>query len=138
MTVIQLILLMETKHLFADFFWQTEKHLGKFGKTKWVIPLADHCLRHAVLTLVICLAANPTMWWLCLVDFVAHFIMDRVKASPDLMGRYESLSKREYYAATNSQRRSNKFFWWCLGIDQYVHQLTSLFIVWMLCGGTYG
>ena len=129
MQIIMLLLSFETKHLFADFFLQGEYMLGKFRRHGWALPLAAHCGVHAVITLAICLLVRPELFWLAGADFAIHFVMDRVKASPDLLGRYKALSAREMAAATPEERRGNKFFWWSLGFDQYIHQLTSLAIV---------
>ena len=129
MTLVYLLLLFETKHLFADFFLQNEYMLGKFRQSGWVKPLAAHCGVHAAMTLAICLAFRPELAWLAAVDFVVHFTMDRIKASPFMLGRYKALSAREIVSATPEERRHNKYFWWSLGFDQYVHQLTNLALV---------
>lgn len=147
-----LLLVLETKHLVADFFLQDERHLGKFRRVGWVVPLADHCAVHGLFTLAIALLVNYHYWWVAIVDFVIHFIMDRIKASPDLLGRYKSLDAVSYTSAkmslegytrmgvpnspeaiaTRGVLRGNKLFWWALGVDQYVHQLTTLYIAWQL------
>src|SRR5262249_37291025 len=98
-TVLWLLLVFETKHLFADFFLQGEYMLGKFKRQGWQLPLAAHCAVHAAFTLAICLLVRPELFWLAGVDFSVHFVMDRIKASPDLLGRYKNLSAREYPAA---------------------------------------
>jgi len=129
MHLVLLLLVFETKHLFADYLLQGEYMLGKFRRQGWVRPLAAHCAVHALMTLAICLVVRPELFWLAAVDFGIHFVMDRVKASPDLLGRYKALSAREMPTATAEERRGNRYFWWSLGFDQYVHQLTSLAIV---------
>jgi hypothetical protein len=73
--------------------------------------------------------------------------MDRIKASPNLLGRYKALSADEMksilsYLPTlgeagvqekfGDQLRSNVYFWWALGLDQGVHHLTHYAIIWML------
>lgn len=154
-TVFALVLVgvFEVKHLLCDFFLQTDRHIGKFAKTGWVRPLADHCIIHAVATAAIVLVLGKLdLLWLPSVDFIVHFIMDRIKASPGLLGRYRSVTKEEYICAketiakndTSTQwstslieqakmkLQNNKYFWYSLGFDQFVHQLTGLFIVWTL------
>jgi len=126
MSLLPLLFLFQTKHLIADFLLQTEWMQGKFGRFGWVLPLAAHCAVHAALTLAICLWVRPEFWWLALVDFAVHFVMDRTKASPNLLGRFKVLSNREFPTATPAEKRSNRFYWWSVGFDQYVHQLTNL------------
>jgi len=125
----------EVKHLVADFFLQNEYMLGKFKRTGWELPLAAHCAVHAVFTGVIALLVKPEVnWvlWAMFMDFICHFSMDRIKASPDLLGRFTALTKETYHSASEAQKHSNKWFWYTLGIDQFVHNLTHLFIVWVL------
>lgn len=150
---IALLAAFEFKHLLADFFLQTEKHLGKFKEKGWFLPLADHCAIHGIFTLLLVLIVNGDLWWLALVDFWAHLAMDRIKASPYLLGRFKPVTAEQYIKCkeliANCQRMgipnspeclkaqaqldSNVRFWHSIGVDQFVHQLTTLFIVWKLC-----
>jgi hypothetical protein len=58
------------------------------------------------------------MWWLALVDFAIHFVLDRFRSGPRYLGRYTDLDK--------------PLFWWILGLDQMLHHLTHLWIIWMI------
>ena len=51
------------------------------------------------------------------IDFTLHFIMDRVKASPNILGRFKP---------------DNKYFWWALGGDQAWHHLTHYLIIYLV------
>ena len=126
--------------------------LGKFKPGfDFVKPLAAHCGVHILGTLIIAgiyLWSNGLAWhhliWVCGFDFVLHFIMDRVKASPGLLGRYHPLSPTEYVDLINFEERegaddqtredkkNNTIFWWCLGLDQGVHHLTHYLIIFYL------
>lgn len=95
---------------------------------------------------------NAGCLWIALslaaIDFSVHFLMDRVKASPRLMGRWKALSRSEYLevqetldradtsfeVAADMERyqRGNKFFWWALGFDQMVHHLTHYYVIAVL------
>lgn len=85
------------KHFVADGPLQTEYMLGKFAKDGWVKPLAAHAGVHAGFTLLFGLFIN---WRLAvpaaLLDFVIHFTMDRIKASPNMMGQWKAISSNEY------------------------------------------
>jgi len=97
-------------------------------------------------------------------------IRDRVKASPNLLGRFKNFSGNEYrfiqagfkppylfitaghdvrtntnipatYEAKLTKLddkskeelfRSNKYFWWALGLDQSVHHLTHYLIIFFM------
>ncbi len=144
------------KHGLADFPLQTDYHMKKFLKEGWVVPLAAHCGVHALFTFPICYIYSRSFLfslWLVAIEFVIHFSMDRIKASPNLWGRYKSLSGTEYTAAKNTIneiRRStetigmlqqfqinqeqkkidnNKTSWNCLMIDQLVHLLTYTLLI---------
>lgn len=114
-----LLVLFQIKHFLADYPLQGKYMLGKFKPQGWVPPLAAHCGVHAAFTFLICIAfVRPELAIaLSVFDFVIHFIMDRIKASPKMLGRYGMNDKK---------------FWWSLGLDQSVHHLTHYFIIWML------
>ena len=87
--------------------------------------------------------------------------MDRIKASPKMLGRYKSLSKKEFMRAKDqvndeytygdienrkafsklgkSKLDSNRKFWYSLGIDQMVHHLTHYIIIYSeeCCNANY-
>ncbi len=119
-----LLVLFQLKHFAADFPFQSQYMLKKV-RPGWDFapPLALHCAFHAGLTLAVVLTLSASLWWLALLDFVVHFLMDRIKAGPHYLGRYNDLSK--------------KAFWNCLGFDQMVHHLTHFYIVWMLVTTRY-
>jgi len=114
-----LLVLFQLKHFIADYPLQNKYMLGKFKEKGWKSPLFAHTGVHAVGTLLICLLfVNPVVaLLLACFDFVAHSIMDRIKASPRMLGRYEITDKR---------------FWWSLGLDQGIHHLTHYAIIAMI------
>lgn len=114
-----LFILFQVKHFVADFPLQREYMLKKV-QPGWgfAVPLMVHCGVHAIITLAILLYFKPSLWWLSLVDFVVHFFMDRIKSGPKYLGRYTDKAKASY--------------WNVFGIDQMVHHLTSILIIWML------
>lgn len=165
--VFVLLIIYQVKHFLADYPLQNRYMLGKF-RPYWNFlgPLSAHCMVHATMTLWI---AAGYLWYkngftqfnvfpayeLALIDFVIHFIMDRIKAGPKYLGRFKAISADEYKEMTraismpgdhpeivlhrnNSKRKfdqlmkSNTYFWWSLGLDQMVHHLTHYYIIWML------
>lgn len=114
-----LFVIFQLKHYIADFPLQREYMLRKtLPHWDFLLPLTLHCLVHAVLTLIICLFFSVSLWWLAVFDFVVHFLMDRLKSGPRYLGRYNDLSKSG--------------FWNVLGIDQMVHHLTHLYIIYII------
>lgn len=126
-----LLIVYQIKHFLIDFPLQanTKGSLGKFNEKGWVKPLAVHTGHHAIGTFMI------AGWWfvimlgiegqevylyymialgLALFDFVVHFTMDRIKASPYLLGRF---------------KYPDKWFFYSLGIDQSVHHCTHYAII---------
>jgi hypothetical protein len=116
---IAVLIFYQVKHFIADFVLQNVWMLQK-SKPGWdfVPPLAIHCGVHAGLTLVLALYLNPAVWWLAIVDFVLHFTMDRIKAGPRYLGRFNDIQTRAY--------------WISFGFDQMVHHLTHLYIAWYM------
>jgi hypothetical protein len=102
--------------------------LGKFKREGWIAPLSAHCAVHAAMTFAIALAtvwSEPGTWSLVApfllagLDFATHFAVDRLKASPDLGGRWKP---------------DRPQFWWALGADQMAHHLTHYGIIAALWG----
>jgi Protein of unknown function (DUF3307) len=117
--VFLLLCVFQVKHFVCDFPLQRRFMLQKvLPGWEFFFPLVVHCLVHAIFTLAIILWIKPELWWLALVDFVIHFLMDRIKAGPKYLGRFRDRDKASY--------------WNALGFDQMVHHLTGIFIVWVL------
>jgi len=124
MSVYLMMVLFPVKHYVADFPMQTPYMLqkGKDGKA-WILPLASHAMVHALFTLGIILIANPRFWYLRALDFVLHFIVDRIKARYKLKpGTWEAHEKgillSKYYRA--------------FGKDQLAHYLTYSLIMYLM------
>jgi hypothetical protein len=113
-----LLIAFQLKHFLADYPLQMNAYMqGKFNREGWVMPLLSHVAVHGFFTLLICLVFVPV--WLAVVlsvaDMTIHFVMDRIKASPDLLGRYKDKDQPAY--------------WNTLGLDQAVHHLTHYGII---------
>ena len=115
--LIWIMLALVVKHFLADCPLQTTYMLGKSKRVGWALPLLAHSGVHALFTLVVLLAFG--VHWLAipaaLAEMVAHFMIDRVKAHPDLGGRWNP---------------SQPQFWWALGADQLAHNLCYLLMAW--------
>jgi len=92
-----LLIAFSIKHFIADFPLQNEYMLGKFKRVGWVKPLIAHAGLQALFTFLISLVYGFTslpmklIFGVALLDFVIHFIVDRLKAHPDLGGRWKYL-----------------------------------------------
>lgn len=105
------MIVLTIKHVIADFLLQTSwMAAGKERRTDWVKPLLAHTGIHGALLLVILLVAAPSFWWLAIVDFVVHTIIDRTKG---------------LITTAYGLDQSNPHFWWAIGIDQALHHLTD-------------
>ena len=96
--IFTLLVIYQLKHFLADYPLQGRYMLGKFKNyPEYVKPLLAHSAVHAVFTFSIALLYKPELAiYLAILDAAVHFIVDRVKASPKLLGRFTSLSKNEY------------------------------------------
>lgn len=149
-----LLIAYQLKHFLADYPLQGRFMLGKFlPYPKFIVPLLAHSLVHGLFTFGIALFFKDPSFaaLLGLLDMGIHFLVDRIKASPSMLGRFKPLSAGEYlgveqmasYKGENSELnlskklaqdklKSNVFFWWALGADQMAHHLTHYFIIWSL------
>lgn len=123
--VFTLVIIFQLKHFIADFPLQSSYMLMK-QRADWSFftPLLVHSLVHAAMTLVIVLWFAPSLWWLSLVDLTVHFILDRIKAGPKYLGRFNDIHK--------------KSFWFFFGLDQMLHHLTHLYFIWMIVKHSLG
>lgn len=94
-----LLILFQVKHFVADYPLQGQYMLGKFKKSPdFVLPLLAHVSVHAGMTFLIavfCVSPGLALG-LALLDAVIHFVVDRVKASPDMLGRFKPLTKSDF------------------------------------------
>jgi hypothetical protein len=111
----KLLIIFQLKHLFSDYFLQTEYMLQKSSVKRWFFPLATHCTVHAAMTLSICALIRPDLMWLGAVDFAIHFGTDRLKV-----------------LATRHMSPANSTYWYALGVDQTVHHLTHYFVIFCI------
>jgi len=152
-----LLIVFQIKHLLADYLLQNEYMLGKFKQRGWIMPLAAHSAVHGAFTMAIVYVYSSDLTLsigLSGLDMALHFIMDRVKASPNLLGKYKAIDRREYLALTDElalaeweadstgirltkqklsdKMRDNKIFWLSLGFDQMFHALTHYLIIYII------
>jgi hypothetical protein len=105
------MIVLAVKHVIADFFLQTTwMAMGKDARTGWAMPLLAHCAIHGALTTAILLLLAPRLWFLSIVDFVLHLIIDRLKG---------------FCVSTFNVTMEHQWFWWLIGIDQALHHLTG-------------
>jgi len=122
--MIILLILLHVKHFLADFPLQTPYMLGK-GKsgTDWILPLIAHCLVHASLSALIIGIYRPEMIWIVSIEFLAHFIIDRLKVLYKLpVGQWPAEVRGQYLAK----------YYTAFGIDQLAHQLTYVLMVYLI------
>lgn len=112
--------LLETKHLLADYIWQTNAMVQRKG-TYGDLVGASHSLLHAALGALIVLVATPASLLLALgigvFEFILHYHTDWAK--DQLTRRFNQTPKQWGY-------------WVLVGLDQYVHHMTYVAIVAIL------
>lgn len=115
---IYLSIAFQVKHLICDYPLQNSYMLQK-GKPfpHYILPLLTHASVHGWGTYIIVgVFTRNLLIAACflMADIACHFIVDRLKASPSLGGRWKP---------------DKPYFWWMLGLDQYLHHMWHLFIV---------
>ena len=115
-----LLIVFQLKHFICDYPLQGTYMLGKLRATNWALPLAAHAAVHATATSLI------AIWFslhlaiiLAIADFILHFTIDRLKASPNYGGRFKP---------------DQPYFWWALGADQMAHHFTHYAFIFILLG----
>lgn len=115
--VLILLVLLEIKHMLADYFLQTQRMLS--GRSEYLhFGRAQHAAVHAVGS-IIAFALIGTGWLfillIVLAEWVVHFHLDWAKAR---------------YSDIHSLNPTQAAFWRAAGVDQAMHQLTYIVMVW--------
>ncbi|MEL7114315.1 MAG: DUF3307 domain-containing protein [Pseudomonadota bacterium] len=116
-----ILLALQIKHLCADYLFQTDYMVAHKGTYRHPGGLL-HAGLHAILTAIILGVAGVPMALvagLSAAEFIAHYHIDWGK---------EQVSRR---AALTPDKVN---FWRAHGIDQMLHQVTYLALVWWIYG----
>ena len=119
-----LLVLLQIKHMFADFYLQTPRMLS--GRDKYLhFGRAEHAGVHALGSIIVfVLMGAPVLFtfWVVMAEWVVHFHIDWAKAC---------WSVRKKHSPTEAG------FWRAAGTDQALHQMTYLAMAWAwsLCVG---
>lgn len=116
-TALILLVLLQVKHLLADFFLQTRRMLAGRGEYLHLGRL-QHAGLHAVLSLPAFLVIGAPWTFtliLCAVEGVLHYHIDWAKG---------------VYSAKTCHGPSDAAYWRAFGLDQLLHQLTYVGMVW--------
>lgn len=119
MTLFDLLLLyicFRIKQFAGDFLFQTDWMAltkGKPGFTGYK-ALFSHTIMHGIGTMIIALIFAPGLWWLGLVDFAVHSLIDRLKGIITYQQKWS---------------HSDRWFWWSFGLDQEAHNYTHLVLI---------
>lgn len=116
-----LLVLFQVKHLVADYYLQFPyMYENKGKKDGWFSPLFSHSVVHGIGTLWIMipyeLIVGTNSFWILILpffDIITHFVIDRWKA-------------------TRKGGPDTSQFWTNLGIDQMLHHLVSIGIIYLL------
>lgn len=117
-TVLILLCLFQAKHVIADFFLQTASMLDGRG-----VYLHSGRLRHAGVhaaasALVFASVGAPAafIFPVVLAEWAVHYNIDWYK------GRYTAL---------RHLTPDDAAYWWATGVDQALHQLTYIAMIWL-------
>lgn len=112
--ILIIYLAFRAKQVICDFFLQTSWMANVKGSPfnmGGAKALGMHAGIHAAFTFVIMIVWAPMFWWLALVDFVIHGLIDKVKAA---------VTNKKGWTYKDNQ------YWWAFGLDQEAHNLTHL------------
>ncbi len=116
--VLLLMTLLISKHLIMDWYWQTDYELktkGIYGHWGGI----QHSGKHAIGT-ALCVLPFFGFYGMLIslvLDFVVHYHVDYLKG---------------YFNKEANLNPSHPVFWWLIGLDQYIHHATYIFIISIL------
>ncbi|MEM1352313.1 MAG: DUF3307 domain-containing protein [Pseudomonadota bacterium] len=116
--LLALLILLQTKHMFADYFLQTKIMLD--GRETYVhFGRFLHAGIHAAGSVIAFLLVGAPIGFIIpvvLAEWVVHFHIDWMK------GRY---------TAQQGLTPADAAFWRAAGVDQALHQLTYVLMIWV-------
>ena len=108
-----LLLLLQTKHVIADFFLQNAyiiQNRRVYGHPAGLLHVAIHLLGSLAVLLLVG-TAPQTLAALLIVEAVLHYHLDWVK---------------DNFVARRALTPRDAVYWYATGTDQFLHQLTYL------------
>jgi hypothetical protein len=119
--IILLLLLLQLKHLIVDWCWQPEyewKNKGTYGHFGGI----RHALKNAIGTAICFIPFIPFSIWPLLyilaIDYLIHYHIDFCKMNINRIKKWGPLTHPQ--------------FWYLTGVDQFLHQITYLLLVWLI------
>ncbi len=120
-SLLLMLVLLQVKHWYIDFVNQSMEEVhskGIYGDSAGI----DHSAKQGIGTMIaiLCVTGMDYIAFagvLAFIDFVLHYHIDWAKIN---------LNKKKNYTVERPE------FWMWLGFDQLLHQLTYLFIIWMV------
>jgi len=112
-SLLLLYALFRLKHFVCDYLLQTSwiaAHKGLPGRDGYR-ALFIHSAAHALGTLIVTVLFAPGLWWLGLIDFVVHSVIDKIKGG---------VTHKMGWTPKDTA------FWWAIGADQEAHNFTHL------------
>ncbi len=113
LSLVLLYVLFRFKQLVCDYLLQTDwmaLNKGLPGKEGYR-ALLTHAAVHGLGTLMVTVIFAPGLWWLGLIDFVVHSLIDRIKGD---------ITRKMGWTPKDTA------FWWAIGLDQEAHNFTHL------------
>jgi len=120
MEILLLMLLLQIKHCYADFVIQTYAqtvHKGIYRDPIGISHTVDHIWTSLVAFLIFSffVPTNPfTVMWICIVEGILHYHIDWIKVK---------------YGCKD---HTKPLHWAQFGYDQLAHQVTYLWMIWMV------
>ncbi len=116
-TILLLFCLLQIKHLFADYFLQTSRMMT--GRETYMhLGRAQHAGVHGFLSVPVFLMSEAGYGFIAVLvalEWLVHFHIDWAKA---------------HYSKTRDLHPGQARFWQAFGVDQALHQLTYVAMVW--------
>ncbi|MCA0907640.1 DUF3307 domain-containing protein [Ruegeria sp. HKCCD6228] len=115
--VFLMLCLLLIKHMFADYYLQTPKMLSGRGEY-FHLGRAQHAAVHVVGSVVVFLVFGAPLSFILIVgalEWFIHFNIDFIKAS---------------YSDKKRLEPTQPAFWRAAGLDQLMHNLTYVAMVW--------
>ncbi|MCX5497558.1 DUF3307 domain-containing protein [Kaistia dalseonensis] len=110
---------LQVKHLICDFFLQSSNQIenkGTYGHPGGLIHAGIHAIGSLAVFLIYPVPILTAIVIL-IAEFLAHYHIDWLK---NVIGRHYGWTPRD------------KQYWWAMGADQFLHQITYLIMVAVL------
>ena len=126
--MISFFILIQLKHFIIDFLLQNAyqyKNKGTYGHPGGILHSFYYGMGTFLVLAILCVPFGWPLWWMVILEMVIHYHIDWAKVKLGHKTNWSALYGETEREKAHLSIYSDKYFW-ALGFDQYLHQITYI------------